>query len=200
MKKTVEDPVEDNSAQAAAPEGNGGGAPPEPGEVDTLEVKDPVTLLAEVSAERDNLLREKEELLDLLQRRQADFENTRRRVEKDRADALEFATMETVAAILPVVDDFERALKTADGQEGTIAEYAKGVELIYQRLLDALKKMGLDAIESLNQPFDPNLHHAVQREPVEGIEEELVLEEYQRGYYFKGRLLRPAMVKVAVRA
>ncbi len=200
MKKTVEDPVEDNSAQAAAPEGNGGGAPSEPGEVDTLEVKDPVTLLAEVSAERDNLLREKEELLDLLQRRQADFENTRRRVEKDRADALEFATMETVAAILPVVDDFERALKTADGQEGTIAEYAKGVELIYQRLLDALKKMGLDAIESLNQPFDPNLHHAVQREPVEGIEEELVLEEYQRGYYFKGRLLRPAMVKVAVRA
>jgi molecular chaperone GrpE len=200
MKKTVEDPVEDNSAHAAAPEGNGGGAPPEPGEVDTLAVKDPVTLLAEVSSERDNLLREKEELLDLLQRRQADFENTRRRVEKDRADALEFATMETVAAILPVVDDFERALKTADGQEGTIAEYAKGVELIYQRLLDALKKMGLDAIESLNQPFDPNLHHAVQREPVEGIEEELVLEEYQRGYYFKGRLLRPAMVKVAVRA
>jgi molecular chaperone GrpE len=79
------------------------------------------------------------------------------------------------------------------------SEYAKGVELIYVRLFDALKKMGLEAIETEGRMFDPNLHQAVERVESDEVEDQAILGEFQRGYKFKGRLLRPAMVKVAVR-
>jgi len=100
-----------------------------------------------------------------------------------------------VREILPVLDDFERALnvETAD------REYAKGVELIYGRLFDTLKKMGLETIETEGEMFDPNLHQAVERVESDEVEDQAILGEFQRGYSFKGRLLRPAMVKVAVK-
>jgi molecular chaperone GrpE len=78
-------------------------------------------------------------------------------------------------------------------------EYAKGMELIYQRLMDALKKLGLEPLQTIGQAFDPNLHHAIEMVQTEDAPDHTVLDEYQRGYNFKGRLLRPAMVKVAVR-
>jgi len=139
---------------------------------------------------------EKAELQDRFLRRQAEFENFRRRVERDRAEFLEFAGMESVRAILPILDDFERAIKV----ECTDRVYAKGMEQIYQRLLDALKKLGLEPIESKGNKFDPYLHHAVERAPAGQAEEDTILEEFQGGYNFKGRLLRPAMVRVAVKA
>jgi molecular chaperone GrpE len=150
--------------------------------------------LREIAAERDRLAREKGEIQDLLQRRQAEFENFRRRNERERGELLEFASMDTVKALLPVLDDFERALKV----ESANSEYARGMELIYQRFYEALKKLGLEPISAEVPLFNPHIHHAVEMVDTRDHADQTILEEYQRGYYFKGRLLRPAMVKVAV--
>lgn len=149
---------------------------------------------SELVAERDRLAKDRAELQDLLQRRQAEFENYRRRVERERSDLFEFAAMDAVKALLPVLDDFERALKV----ESADKEYARGMELIYQRLFDALKKLGLEPISEQVPLFNPHIHHAVEMVDTKDHPDQTILEEYQRGYYFKGRLLRPAMVKVAV--
>jgi len=151
--------------------------------------------LAAVTAERDRLATEKMELYERMLRARAEFENARKRAERERSDYLQFAAMDLVKDILPVLDDFERALKveTAD------RNYAKGVELIYQRLFDTLKKMGLEPLDTEGKRFDPNVHQAVERVQTEEAEDQAVLGEFQRGYNFKGKLLRPAMVRVAVR-
>lgn len=150
----------------------------------------------DVSAERDRLLQEKADAQDRLLRLKAEFDNYRRRAERERADILAYANTESVRALLPILDDFERALKveTADVDK----EYARGMELIYNRLSDSLKKLGLEPITSAGQPFDPHVHHAVEMFETDSMPEQTVMEEYQRGYNFKGKLLRPAMVKVAV--
>ena len=148
-----------------------------------------------VTAERYKLAAEKSDLYDRLLRKQAEFDNFRRRTERDRSDYLQFAGMDVARELLPVLDDFERALKV----ECADANYAKGVELIHQRLSDILKKMGVEPIEAAGKPFDPNVHEAVVRFPTDEVEDQTVLEEFQKGYNFKGKLLRPAMVKVAVR-
>ena len=150
--------------------------------------------LETVTAERDHLIEEKNDLTDRLLRRQAEFDNFRRRAERERADILEYAHTESVRAILPILDDFERALKT----ETADREYARGMELIYQRLADSLKKLGLEPISAKGQKFDPHVHHAVDMVETDEVEDHLILDEYQHGYNFRGRLLRPAMVKVAV--
>lgn len=146
------------------------------------------------SAERDRLVREKAELQDLLQRRQAEFDNYRRRNERERGDLFEFAAMDAVKALLPVLDDFERAVKV----ESADKEYARGMELIYGRLFESLKKLGLEPIASDAPLFNPHIHHAVEMVDTKDHADQTILDEFQRGYYFKGRLLRPAMVKVAV--
>ena len=150
--------------------------------------------LAEITADRDRLVREKAELQDLLQRRQAEFENFRRRVEKERSELFEFAAMDTVKALLPILDDLERALKV----ESADKEYARGMELIYQRLYEALKKLGLEPLSTEGTLFNPHIHHAVEMVDTTEHPDQTILDEYQRGYKFKGRLLRPAMLKVAV--
>jgi molecular chaperone GrpE len=151
--------------------------------------------IAALVAERDRLAAAKAEVEDRMLRARAEFDNARRRAERERSEFLQFAAMDLVKELLPVVDDFERALKveTAD------RNYAKGVELIYQRLVETLKKIGLEPIETAGQRFDPNLHQAIDRVETEEAEDMAILGEYQRGYNFKGKLLRPAMVKVAVR-
>lgn len=162
----------------------------EPLPVPTLEAQ-----LAAVAAERDRLAAEKAEMQDRVLRTRAEYDNARRRAERERSDFLQFAGMELVRELLPVLDDFERALKV----EGATPEYAKGVELIYQRLYETLKKMGLEPLDTQGRTFDPNLHEAVQRVETSEAEDQTILSEFQRGYNFKGRLLRPAMVKVAVK-
>jgi molecular chaperone GrpE len=149
---------------------------------------------ADLIAERDRIAREKAELQDLLQRRQAEFENFRRRVERERSELLEFAAMDTVKALLPVLDDFERALKV----ESADKEYARGMELIYNRLFETLKKLGLESLSTEGELFDPHVHHAVEMVDTTEHPDQTILDEYQCGYKFKGRLLRPAMLKVAV--
>jgi molecular chaperone GrpE len=103
--------------------------------------------------------------------------------------------MEMVRDLIPILDDFRRAMKVETADK----EYAKGIELIDQRLFEALKKAGLEPIEAAGKLFDPNLHQAVVRVQSEEFPDQTVLEEFQSGYNFKGKLLRPAMVKVAVR-
>jgi len=134
------------------------------------------------------------ELQDRYLRAQAEFQNFRRRADKEKVEFIEYASMEAVRTILPVLDDFERALKS----DAADPKYAKGMELIYQRLSDSLKKLGLEPMDSQGQPFDPNVHHAVEMVETDEAPDHTVLEEYHRGYNFKGRLLRAAMVKVAV--
>jgi len=151
--------------------------------------------IASLTAERDRLAAAKADLEDRMLRARAEFDNARRRAERERSDFLQFAATDLIQQLLPIVDDFERALKveTAD------RDYAKGVELIYQRLFETLKKIGLEPIDTAGQRFDPNLHQAIDRVETEAAEDMAILAEYQRGYRFKGKLLRPAMVKVAVR-
>jgi molecular chaperone GrpE len=154
-----------------------------------------------LTAERDKLVAEKATLEDLLRRRQADLENYRRRVEREKAETREFASIDAVQALLPILDDFERSLRAAPAgyEEGPVADYAKGVELIYRQLMDSLGKLGLEATPTQGVTFDPNLHNAIQKEEREDVADQTILEEFRRGYRFKGRLLRPAMVKVAVK-
>ena len=155
----------------------------------------------EESASADKWAQEKAELEDLLRRRQAEFENFRRRTERERADWAQLAGMETVRALLPILDDFERALKVAQATEGAAEnDIVKGLELIHKRLSETLTRQGLEPLETAGQKFDPHVHEAVQRVEQEDAEDGAILEEYQRGYNFKGKLLRPAVVKVAVRS
>ena len=162
---------------------------------DQVELADSAALLATLTAERDQLAAEKADLYDRLLRRTAEFDNFRRRAERERSEILDFAGMETVRELLPILDDFERALKIESADQ----DYAKGMELIYQRFFEALKKAGLEPLPAQGQKFDPYLHHAVETVPAPEVEDQTILEELRRGYNFRGRLLRPAMVKVAVK-
>jgi molecular chaperone GrpE len=148
-----------------------------------------------VREERDNLKAERDELRELLLRRQAEFDNFRKRSEREKSDFSQYAGMELVRELLPVLDDFDRALRIEAGN----AEYARGVAMIYNRLYEALKKQGLEPIDTEGKTFDPYLHQAVERVETKDAEDNAVLGEFQRGYFFKGKLLRPAMVKVAVK-
>ena len=177
-----------------APEGNGA---TDPAPVDMAAVLR--TEIDRLTAENLKLQAEKAELQDLVLRRQADYENFRRRAERERAESAEYAAMETCKSLLPVIDDFERAVKAAGEDSEALREYVAGVLLIYQGLFGALEKLGLQPIESANRVFDPNIHYAVQKVERDDVEDKTVLEDLQRGYHFKNRLLRPAMVKVAVK-
>jgi molecular chaperone GrpE len=148
-----------------------------------------------LTAERDQLVREKAELQEMLLRRAAEFDNFRKRTDRERGELIEFAAADAVKALLPVLDDLERAL----AQPCADADYAKGVELIQQRLLETLNKLGLEPIHAQGQPFDPNFHNAIELVPTEDAEDQTVLDDLQRGYLFKGRLLRESTVRVASR-
>jgi molecular chaperone GrpE len=162
---------------------------------DSVEISDSADQLAAIAAERDALAAEKSALSDRLIRFQAEFDNFRKRVDRERMEMLEYASVEAVRSMLPIADDLERALKV----ESADKVYARGMEMVYQRLDEALKKLGLEPLTTEGERFDPNLHHAVTKIQSDEYEDGAILEEYQKGYNFKGRLLRPAMVKVAVR-
>jgi molecular chaperone GrpE len=157
---------------------------------------DPALQLAAVTAERDQLVTEKAELQDRLLRRMAEFENFRRRAEREKAELRDFATMEALRQILPFLDDIERALRT----ETSDKDYARGMELVVQRLTAELQKLGLEPVATEGQRFDPHLHHALEMQPAPAAEENVILAEFQKGYSFHGKLLRPALVRVAVAA
>jgi len=138
---------------------------------------------------------EKQELMNTLVRRQADFENYRKRVEKERQQDRHRGVESLIESILPVLDAFDRALATSD--DPGYAEYQKGFELIRRQLSDLLAKQGLERIEAVGKEFNPHLHHAIERVETTEHPEGVVVGELQPGYVFHGRVLRPAMVRVA---
>jgi molecular chaperone GrpE len=150
---------------------------------------------AENKSEVDTLKAERDQLLDRLARLQAEFENARRRMSQEQQSFREYASADTIKALLPVLDSFERALKSSSESEK--AEFRNGVELIYKQLQDALTKAGLQPIVAKGEQFDPHVHEAIEMVETEDAPDHEVLEELQRGYRLKQRLLRPAMVRVA---
>jgi molecular chaperone GrpE len=148
---------------------------------------------AGLEAELQKVRAERDTLLDRLARAQAEFENARRRAAKEQQDFRDFATVEAIKSLLPVVDSFERALQAHSEPK----DFRTGVELIYKQLQDVLAKLGVRAIEAKGQPFDPHVHEAIEMVETADAADHEVLEEWQRGYKFKDRLLRPAMVRVA---
>jgi molecular chaperone GrpE len=144
----------------------------------------------------EEIQRQRDEYYDLLLRKTAEFDNYRKRIERERQVATQYAAADVLEELLPLVDDLERALRAETGASPADS-YRRGVELIYRRVLDILHKRGVREIEAIGTDFDPNLHHAVSYEPVEGRREGEVFEELRRGYTLGDRLLRPSMVKVA---
>ena len=151
---------------------------------------------ADASADQAQAQRQRDEYYDLLLRKQAEFDNYRKRVERDRQMVSEAAAASMVEELLPLMDDLERALKTEAAGEAAEA-YRKGVELIHRQLGEILRKRGVHPVEALGADFDPYYHQAVSHEPAEGRREGEVIEEFRRGYMLGDRLLRPSMVKVA---
>ena len=192
-KAGAEPRPEANPSPDSEPQGAAGGDA-QPGVAPDPSLADKVDVQA-ILAERDRALAEKAEILAHFQRAQAEFENTRKRLLRETEDTREYAAMQTIEALLPILDDFERALETPDLDP----EFRKGLELIYKRFIDAFTRAGMKPVDEYGK-FDPHLHHAVDRAPAENDEQDqAILEVYQRGYHFKDRLLRPAMVKVAVK-
>jgi len=146
----------------------------------------PGTELQKLKAERDSLL-------DRLARAQAEFENARRRAVKEQQDFRDYAAADAIKPLLPVIDSFERALQV----KSDAGDFRGGVELIYKQLQDALAKLGVRPIPAKGEPFDPHVHEAIEMVETSDAADHEVLEELQRGYKIKDRLLRPAMVKVA---
>jgi molecular chaperone GrpE len=144
----------------------------------------------------DELQRQRDDYYDRLLRKTAEFDNYRKRVDRDRQSMSDAVAADVVRDLLPLVDDLERALKADTGAEGAEA-YRKGVELIHRQLLDILRKRGVRAIEALGADFDPHFHQAIAHEPAEGRRDGEVIEEFGRGYMLGDRLIRPAIVKVA---
>jgi molecular chaperone GrpE len=148
-----------------------------------------------VAEQIQKLVAEKQDLQNTLVRRQADFENYRKRVERERQQERHRGAEQLIEQVLPVLDAFDLALS---GQSGAASpEYRKGFEIIRAQLWNALAKQGLQPIEAVGKPFDPNLHHAIENVPTAAQPEGTVVGEMQTGYMFHGRVLRPAMVRVA---
>jgi len=145
------------------------------------------------ASEVEKLKAERDALLDRLARLQAEFDNARKRAVRDQQEFREFAAADVIKNFLPILDSFERALKAA----GDSTDFRNGIELIYRQFQDALQKIGVQPIVAMGQPFDPRIHEAVEMVDSTEVPDHHVLDELQRGYKYKDRLLRPAMVRVA---
>jgi len=186
-KRTAEDPGA--SVPDVRPEAQADGDPE----------RNPESAEAKASeSEVGKLLTEKRALLDTLMRRQADFDNYRKRVEKERGEERRRGAAGIVERLLPALDALDLAL--AADSDPAHAKYQKGFEGIRRLLWDTLAKEGLEKIEAAGKPFDPHLHHAIDRVHTDEVPEGTVMEELQAGYVFHGRVLRPAMVRVAAPA
>jgi molecular chaperone GrpE len=188
-KKAARDAREDAAVPVDAADSTG--APPD-ADADPLPAEPALVLRDEF----DRLRIERDDLLRSLVRLQADFENYRKRIERDRSAEYHRALGTAIEPILPVLDDLESAL--AAHRDAAYEKYREGFELIYRRLWAALAKLGLEPIEARGKKFDPHEHQAIDR--VESLDQDdgTVLEVMRTGYRFRDRVLRPAMVRVAV--
>jgi molecular chaperone GrpE len=145
------------------------------------------------ASETEKLKAERDALLDRLARLQAEFDNSRKRAVREQQEFREFAAADVIKNFLPTLDSFERALKA----HADATDFRNGVELIYRQFQDALQKVGVQPIVAMGQPFDPRIHEAIEMVDTTDVPDHHVLDELQRGYKYKERLLRPAMVRVA---
>ena len=152
-------------------------------------------------SETEKLRTERDALLDRLARLQAEFDNARKRAVREQQDFREFAAADVIKNFLPILDSFERALKAGgdsnSNSNSNSNDFRNGIELIYRQFQDALQKIGVQPIVSVGQAFDPRVHEAVEMVDTSEVPDHHVLDELQRGYRYKERLLRPAMVRVA---
>jgi molecular chaperone GrpE len=151
---------------------------------------------ANADAEVAKPAKDLEDLRQTLLRRQADFDNYRKRVEKERSEDSRRTTARLIEALIPVIDSFDQAL--ASHREPEYANYRKGFELIHKQLLDNIARLGAERVEPVGMKFDPHLHQAMDRTETTDEDEGTILQVFQPGYVFHGRVLRPAMVRVAV--
>lgn len=173
-------------------------------DVEIIEPEDPATIDEEpVSEEEEPVSRQeynqlKDELEDMknkLLRTQADFDNFRRRTKIEQETAAKYRSQRLAEELLPAIDNFERALEV-EPENDDAKSLLKGVEMVYNQLQQALEKEGITPIEAVGQPFDPNLHQAIMQVEEPEYESNIVVEEMQRGYQLKDRVIRPSMVKV----
>jgi len=155
---------------------------------------DPQGSVATAGGELEKLQAERNDLFDRLARLQAEFDNYRKRAAKENADFRDFAVSDAARALLPVIDSFTLALKNSAAKP---EDLRKGVELIFKQLQDVLQKLNVERIPAQGEPFDPRVHEAIEMVESDAAPDHHVLEELQPGYRIKGRLLRPAMVRVA---
>jgi molecular chaperone GrpE len=181
------------SAESAAPDNVAAGADAPEDDPPSTDVDRLGTLQTQIDA----LTQERSTLLDQLLRRQAEFENYRRRVDRERAETYARSRAEVVLELLPVIDNFERALASLEHSSNDADSLRQGIELIHRQLNDALAKFGLEPVPTVGETFDPHVHEAVSAEPSSEHEENTVIAEFQRGYRLGEKLLRPAKVKVA---
>lgn len=144
------------------------------------------------------LIEERDGLQDRLLRKQAEFENYRKRIERERGEYVQFASAELMRELLNALDSFDLAMRTAGSEKSAGENMLRGLDLVYKQFQDTLGRFGLKAIEAEGKPFDPHFHQAVSTVPTDEVEENTVVDELRRGYTLNGRLLRPAMVSVSV--
>jgi molecular chaperone GrpE len=162
-----------------------------PASEDTSEEK-PVAQVVAPEGELGKLRAERDTLVDRLARLQAEFENARKRAVREQQEYRDYALTDALKSLLPVIDSFDRALQTSAEK----SELRNGVELINRQLHDALAKLGLKPIPAKGEPFDPRIHEAIEMVDTNEVEDQHIIDELQRGYKLKDRLLRPAMVRV----
>ena len=149
--------------------------------------------------ELENLKKEYDSVYDRLLRKQAEFENYRKRVDREKSEFTQFASSELMKELLNALDSFDLALRNASGDGSGREKTLRGFELIYKQIQDTLARFGLKPIEAKGKMFDPNYHQAVSTQASSDVEENIVIEEMRKGYTLNGRLLRPAMVTVSVK-
>jgi len=170
--------------------GPSGDGQPQVGEVDAAsEVSEEILLQGEV----DRLQGERDQLLDRLARLQADFDNHRKREVRERAEFRDYATVNTIEQFLPVLDNFQLALRS----QGSVEQLRSGVDLIVRQMEEILRSLGVVPVPSVEARFDPRLHEAIEMVERDDLPDQQVMEEVRRGYTLRDRLLRPALVRVA---
>lgn len=168
--------------------------------IEVIDVKDNETVDNEedkveaVQKEIESLQQEKEEMYQKMLRLQAEFDNLKKRSQKEKEADRKYKSQDIINDLLPAIDNFERALQVEEAE--ATSGLVEGITIVYRQLLDALKSNGVEAVESIGKEFDPTLHHAVMQIEDEELESNTVVEEMQKGYMLKDRVIRPAMVKV----
>jgi len=155
---------------------------------------------SDLETEIQRLVEERDALQDRMLRLRAEFDNYKKRAERERSETIQFASADLMRELLNVLDSFDLAFRNAATQNTDSAETLRGIELVYKQFVDTLGRFGLKAIEAKGQPFNPNFHQAVTTVLTDEVPENTVVEEMRRGYTLNGRLLRAAMVSVSAAA